>query len=105
MVTKPNLDEQRLEKIANDGARSLSCKRVSGETIFINTTVNYPNGTSVVVRIDGNKNNFCIPDDAQASVYAKFIDGGHQFNYIARLIATRFSIKFEKRHFFIGHIL
>jgi len=100
MVTQINLNHDTLQMIADDVARSLSSSSMYGNAIFISTAVNYPNGTSVVVRIDVNGEDFLVSDDGQGEFCTELFGGNRQFNTVAPLIAKSFYADFEHGMFF-----
>jgi len=100
MVTDIDLNRYTLQTIADEVARSLSSASMHGNAIFITTAVNYPNGTSVVVRIDANGDDFFVSDDGQGEFCAELFGGSRQFNIAASPIAKNFYAEFDQGMFF-----
>ena len=59
-----------MQVIADDVARALASARVRGASAFISTAVRYPNGSSVIVRLDEHPDGFFVSDDGYAAVLA-----------------------------------
>jgi hypothetical protein len=68
------------------------------------TSVSYPNGTSVVVRIDQHGDRFLVSDDGYASVIAETAHVLVTFNKVASLVAERTGISFERGSFFVRDV-
>ncbi|NKK82038.1 hypothetical protein [Rhizobium leguminosarum] len=101
MVASTGLNNEGLQFIADEVARSLSHAMVDGRSAFISTAVNYPSGASVVVRIDQHGDMFFVSDDGQANLNAELFGGVHVFARIASDVAKRFAIEYDQRSFFI----
>ncbi len=101
MVASLGLSNDNLHSIADDVARSLSHAMVEGLSAFISTAVTYPNGTSVVVRIDQHGDMFFVSDDGRASLNVELFGGANAFARIASEVAKRFSVEYDQRSFFI----
>ncbi|WJR67186.1 hypothetical protein QTA58_00125 [Neorhizobium sp. CSC1952] len=101
MVASIGLNADDLQSIADEVARSLSYAMIEGRSAFITTAVNYPNGSSVVVRIDHDGEYFFVSDDGQANLNAELFGGLHVFARIASEVAKRFSVEYDQRSFFI----
>lgn len=93
-----------MQVIADDVARALAFARVRGASAFISTAVRYPNGTSVVVRLDEHPEGFFVSDDGYAAVLADMMGGLPTFSRIAHIIAERSSVGFDHRCFFVAGV-
>jgi len=100
MVAQIDLERETLQAVADEAARSLSFVSMYGNSAFITTAVNYPNGTSVVVRIDEDGKDFYVSDDGQGALCAELFGGDRRFNMIAPQIAEHFYTQYEQRTFF-----
>lgn len=93
-----------MQVIADDVARALASARVRGASAFISTAVRYPNGSSVIVRLDEHPDGFFVSDDGYAAVLADMMGGLPTFTRIAHTIADRSSVSFDHRCFFVAGV-
>lgn len=104
MVSTANILNHNLEKIAHSVAKQLSFAKISGKSAFISTGVLYPNGTSVVVRIDEINNNYLVSDDGYAACLAETMGIKDIFFKVAGVTARRSGIEYDNHAFFLNKI-
>lgn len=90
-----------LKQIAEEVARALSYAETSDHSAIVGTAVNYPDGASVVVRIEPEGDRFYVSDDGYASLAAELMGGSRSFAKIARGVADRAGVRFDLRSFFV----
>lgn len=90
-----------LRTIAEEVARALSYAEASDQSAIVGTAVNYPNGTSVVVRLVPEGDRFFVSDDGYAALAAEMMGGLRSFVKIAQDVAHRAGVRFDQRSFFV----
>lgn len=93
-----------LRRVGEEVARSLAYSRVRNSSIFITPGLNYPNGASVVVRIDPDPDGFIVSDDAYAALVADNVGAISTFNKIAASLAKRSGVEFERKTIFLRSV-
>ncbi|MFO1147762.1 MAG: hypothetical protein U1E62_05230 [Alsobacter sp.] len=105
MVEAPAVNRQdSLKAIADEVARALSYARIRGNGVFVSTAVSYPNGSTVVVRLDEDRDGYFVSDDGHASFIAETMGANFTFTRVAPSVAERAGVKFDQRCFFILHV-
>lgn len=95
---RSNVFRQALEDVSRQLVRS----EQHGGTAFIRTPLLYPGGSSVVVRIDDNKDRYFVSDYGSAYSEAEMMGASGVFMRNARMIAEAAGIGFDQHAFFVA---
>jgi hypothetical protein len=96
MVEIINIESETLDDIAQAVARSLSYSRAAGDAAFITTAATYPNGSAVVVRIDGTPAGYFVSDDGYTALTAEMMDALPTFNKVVGPVVERTGLEYEQ---------
>ena len=88
-------DLEGLERIAHDLAAKLSFARVQGTDVLIQTSVAFPSGRMIGVKIIGGPDLFTITDNGSAIREAEFMGAEDICRREARKIAREFDLTFN----------
>jgi hypothetical protein len=91
-----------LSAIADEVARNLSSFVATSAGVFIRTPLAYPSGSTVVVRIDGSRNQFFVSDIGFGFQEAMMMNASHSYPHIARALVRDSDISFDSRSFFVA---
>lgn len=97
-VGMSNVDN--LRSIAARVAESLASSRVRGDAAYISTSVTYPNGTGVTVKICQAPNGFYVSDEGYGGQIADMMGGSATYTKTAPLVASRSGVQYGERTFF-----
>lgn len=93
---------ETLSAIADEVARSLSSYLATPAGHFIRTPLTYPGGSSVVVKLDGSRNQFFVSDAGFGYQEAMMMNASHSYPFIARSLIRDSEISFDSRSFFVA---
>jgi hypothetical protein len=91
--------KEDLATIAAEVARALTFSRVRGRSAYVGTGVHYPNGTTVMIRVDEDTEGFFVTDDGQGAFAAETMGGAQQYAKAAAQVAKRAGVQFDQRCF------
>ena len=94
-------DDKKLQEILDAVRRELMATNQFKGGAYLTTPLLYPNGTSVVVRIDEGRPNFFVSDMGLGAEEADLMGGSRIYSQTARKIADAAGIRFDNRAFFV----
>jgi len=94
------IERTSLKDVADEVARALSFATIQGGSAYVSTSVTYPNGCAVVVRIDQDEQGYFVTDGGQGAFIAETIGGASSFPNIARAEAERAGVSFDDHSIF-----
>lgn len=89
-----------IEEIGQDVARAMVRVSTRDGAARISTPVLFPSGSCIGVEISRHKDGFLVSDMGGAAVEADMLGGARQFARIARDVAERFGVRFDKHMIF-----
>ena len=95
------MSQSDLETIAQDILKALNRTSVRSGSVFVATSVSYPNGTGVSVRIDQGRDGFTVSDDGYAEVIAEDMGVVPALYRVASKVAERAGVTYESGSFYV----
>ncbi len=98
------MSQSELETIAQDVLKALSRASVRHGSVFVATSVSYPNGTGVSVRIDQGRNGLTVSDDGYAEVIAEDMGVVPALYRVASKVAERAGVTYDAGSFYVKDV-
>lgn len=89
------------EAAAAEVARALVSTQIVEGRAYVTTPVTFPNGSHVIVRLDGMKDKWFVSDDGCGSLEAELMNAMATFRRVASQVAERAGVAFDQRSLFV----
>ena len=90
----------RLEEVVRNAASQLVSTEIIAGGCYIATPLLYPDGSYVVVRVEGNGDDYFVSDFGSGLEEAEMMGGGHMYRRVGQSIADKTGAGFDRQSFF-----